>query len=92
MIVLYVLGYLNRNKQNSYAALRRQNYWKKYLHSSKQIIVEYYIREEKIMHKWARAVHKGWESGEASSQSEETPWLAKSLISFNENAMFLQQW
>ena len=29
------------------------------------------------------AVHKGWESGEASCQWGETPWLDKSLISFN---------
>ena len=45
------------------------------------------MREEKIMHKWATAVHKGWESGEASCQWGETPWLDKSLISFNENVM-----
>ena len=36
----------------------------------------------------AAAVQKGWESGEASCQWGETPWLDKSLILFKENVMF----
>ena len=42
-----------------------------------------------MMLKWTTAVHKGWESEEASCQWGVTQWLGKSLFLFNKNGMFL---